>query len=241
MKTKSLLAMILTGLLAGCNSPETNRSFVAPGGGHWVAMEELPPKADEDRLLPTLRLSLKSRFDSAGPLILEGVETLCGTHVQWMDPHNLRLSIGADRAGHVKITQGQRWGKITLHLTLHHQQLKFDLWSPDGERRLLVIASCESEAWNVYLRRPEEPIYNEAMQRGWDDPDLFGGFEASQQPLALKWTSSRSAEIRVAGRRHEVTVREQVGDVSLKWVFVRNFSRPETEFRSLEPFGSVVR
>jgi hypothetical protein len=129
----------------------------------------------------------------------------------------------------------QSWSGVTLRVTPHEDQVRLQSVSPDGQRRLVIIQACESEAWNLYLRQPGEPNYKPAMALGWDDPDLYGGFEYNQPPVSLQWTGPRAAVLVVAGKRYGVTLREKVGDVRVRWVFDRKATAPESGFRTLEP------
>jgi hypothetical protein len=74
-----------------------------------------------------------------------------------------------------------------------------------------------------------EPTYNDAMQQGWDDPDVFGGFDERQAPLSLEWIGPRQARVVIPGKRYGVTLREHAGDVSLRWVFDERHKMPKPE------------
>lgn len=220
-------------LLLSCAKPVANMSFVAPGGGHWVAIEQAPPDEAKDELLPTVRLRLMNGWRSK--LILEGAESLCGTTVQWQDDKNLMLRLPGDRAGCARAADGESWDGVALRVLAHEDLLKMEQWSADGLWRLIVLQTCETENWNLYLRRAGEPTYNEAMKTGWDDPQLFGGFEATQPPLALRWTGPRSAEIEVPGKSYGVTTRDKIGEVTVHWKFTPHAKVPEPAFQTLEP------
>jgi len=224
-------------LLAGCAKPLPNMAFVSPDGFRWVAIESVPPAPDADEQVPTVRLVLRSRWWPRGLTLLDGVPTLCGTTVQWQDDATLFLRLPADRAFALKVRDQDAWSGVSVRVALHEDQVRLQSWSPDHERRLVVIQACESEAWNLYLRRKDEPNYNAAMRTGWDDPDLYGGFEANQPPLSLTWTGPRSAVIVVPGKRYGVTLREKVGDVAVRWVINERAKAPHEEFRTLKPLG----
>jgi hypothetical protein len=229
-----LLAILCLALLAGCAAPVENMSFVSPGKGRWVAIEQAAPDASKDELLPSVRLRLASRW-GGGPVIFEGAESLCGSTVLWTDDANLLLRVPADRAPFLRVKDGDLWKGVTLHVALHEDMVKMEKWSKDGLWRLVVIQTCETENWNLYLRRAGEPTFNEAMKTGWDDPDLFGGFEATQPPIELKWTGLRSAEIQVPGKSYGVTTRRKIGEVTLSWKFLAHYKVPEGNFQKLEP------
>jgi hypothetical protein len=222
-------------LLSACNAPRANMAFVSPNGKHWVSMEQVAPLPDGESLLPTWRLRLQDAWHSQGALLLDGVETLCATEISWKDDANLLLRVPADRVFAIKIHEGESWQGIKLHVQVHEDQVTMERWSADGQRRLIVIETCETQGWNLYLRRVGEPSYNEAMKTGWDDPDVFGGFEATQPPIALRWTGLRSAEIEVPGKAYGVTLRKRIADVSLRWKFISNFKVPEKKAKTLQP------
>lgn len=229
------IVLAALGLLCSCNTPVQNMSFVSDDKRHWVAMDQLPPAPGGDELLPTLRLTLQDRWHSRGPVVLEGLETLCGTQVTWLDNANLQLRVPADRVFAIRVHEGDHWQGLTLHVQVHEDQVKLERVSADKQRRLLIIANCESGGWNLFLRRAGEPSFNEAMREGWNDPDLFGGFDENQPALALQWTGPRSAEIEVPGKRYGVTLRDRIGDVTLKWRFIKKFKLPDSHFSTLEP------
>ena len=108
-------------------------SYVAPDQKHWVAMESVEPSPEKDELLPTLRLRLEGRF-GAGPLVLEGLETLCGTHLLWQDSSSLLIRIGADRAQALRVREGGLWKGVAIHVMVHEEQVTMERWSPDGQR-----------------------------------------------------------------------------------------------------------
>jgi len=198
-------------------------------------MDKVAPVEGSDELLSTLRLSLRTRCRPGGLVVLEGVETLCATQVLWQDNSTLSLRLPMDRAEHLKVRDGQSWGGVRVRVRLHEDQVKLKSWSPNRQYRLLVIESCETENWNLYLRRADEPDYNDAMTRGWDDPSVYGGLTASQPPLSLRWTGPRSAVITVPGKRYGVTLRGKVGEVAVRWRFRERAKAPQPKFKILAP------
>jgi hypothetical protein len=221
--------------LAGCAQPLPNMSFVSADKSRWVDIEQVAPRAEKDELLPTIRLRLRERWHTGSLVLAEGLETLCGTNVAWQEDGSLLVRLPADRVEFLKIREGEGWSGIPLHVAAHEDQVKLSRESPDGALRLVVIETCETESWNLYLRRAGEPNFNAAMQAGWDDPDLVGGFEANQRPLSLGWTGPREAEIQVPGKRYGVTVRDRVGEVRVHWRFLPKASPPEAPFETLSP------
>ena len=218
---------------AGCAKPVPNMSFVSPGQSRWVAIEQVMPDPAKDELVPTVRLTLKDRFRSL--VLLEGAESLCGTDVIWNSDDALSLSVPGDRESCLKVKDGAQWHGVTLSVVAHEKLMKMEAWSADGLWRLVVLQTCETENWNLYLRRAGEPTYNEAMKTGWDDPDLFGGFEGTQPPVSLKWTGERTAEIQVPGKPYGVTTRDKIGEVTVHWKFLTHYKLPEPAFQTLEP------
>ena len=232
---KMALGLALLQGLWGCNRLDPHLAFVAPDQSRWVAISQLAPDPDQDRLLPTQRLTLCSRWAWGGKVVLEGLETLCGTQVTWKDSEHLTLRLAPDRAWSLKVKDGESWGGVQIQVLLHEDQVKWDLWNTAHDRRLVVIQDCESEAWNVYLRRSGDATYNERMKDGWDDPALLGGFGWEQPALGLRWTSLREARIEVPGKRYNVTLRDQAGDVKVKWVFLKHAKAPPEHFQTLAP------
>lgn len=223
-------------LLAGCAKPAPEDSaFISPDGHAWVHAESVPADEAKDQLLPTTRLTLHERYSLTHRLLAEDLETLCGVHVIWLDPSTLGLRVPGARMGSVRFNDSERWGGILLRLQLHEDQVSYKRESPDHERWLIVVKTCETDDWNLYLRRTGEPTFNAKMQEGWDDPDLAGGFSEAQPVMALDWTGPRSAKVVVLGKRYQVTVREQVGDVKLKWVFDERSKAPKPNETTLQP------
>jgi hypothetical protein len=222
-------------LLAGCQAPVEHWSMVAPDGRHWVAIEAVPPAPGSDDLQPTVRLRLKSRWRPGGRLLLEGVASLCGTTVQWQDDGRLSLRVPADRAPGLRVADGAAWAGVAIQVQVHEDQVVMQSPSPDGRLRLVVIKDCESEDWNLYLRRSGEPNYNAAMRKGWDDPDLFGGLGYNQPPLGLAWTGPRSARIEVPGSPYGVTLKRALGGVKVTWFFKKRFKLPPAPVQTLAP------
>lgn len=212
--------------LSGCTSkPAAQEGIFAPSGSRWVRIEKLPPDPAHDQLLPTLRLSLGTSGSSDRLPLMEGVETLCGVDVVWQDEDHLLLRVSGAKASHLKAVS-QAWKGIDVQVQLHQDQVKKDVTSADGQRRLVVIATCESGEWNLYLRKNGAATYNDAMETGWDDPEVFGGFGPNQEPLDLRWTGPRSAEITLPGLPLGVTLRRQIDDVSVRWKFLPNYEPP---------------
>jgi len=220
---------------ADCTVPEPHTAYVAPDQQHWVTIEKRAPVEGSDELLPTLRLRLKERCKPGSLTILEGVETLCGTDVVWKDNATLLVRLPMDRASHLKAQDGQSWGGVSLQVRLHEDQVKMRSWSPDRRYQLVVIEACETEDWNLYLRRSGEPDYNPDMQRGWDDPSVYGGFTSSQPPLSITWAGPRQAVISVPGKRYGVTLRSKVGEVSVRWRFRARVTVHRPPFKTLAP------
>jgi len=210
---------------------------VAPDQQHWVTIEKRDPVQGSDELLPTLRLRLKERCKPGSLTVLEGVETLCATDVVWKDNATLLIRLPMDRASHLKVQDGQAWGGVSLQVRLHEDQVKMRSWSPDHSYQLVVIEACETEDWNLYLRRAGEPDYNPDMQRGWDDPSVYGGFSSSQPPLSITWAGPRQAVISVPGKRFGVTLRSKVGEVSVRWRFRARVTVPRPAFKTLAPLA----
>lgn len=184
-------------------------------------MREVAPQAGKDQLLPTRQLWLGGRAWRPSLLLLEDVEDLCGVRAGWGDSTHLYLRAPAALGPKLRVKDGQAWGSVTVKVELHEDAVLLRQWSPDGERCLLAIGNCQQTQWNVYLRRKGEAAFNAAMDQGWDDPDVFGGFGWDQPPASLKWTGPRSATILVHGRNHGVTLRDRCGDVQLQWTFTR--------------------
>jgi hypothetical protein len=136
--------------------------------------------------------------------------------------------------GSVRFQDNESWGDLKLRLELHEDQVSYKRESPDHERWLVVVKTCETDDWNLYLRRTGDPTFNAKMQEGWDDPDLAGGFSEAQPVMALDWTGPRSAKVVVLGKRYQVTVREEVGDVKLKWVFDERSKAPKPNETTLK-------
>jgi hypothetical protein len=220
-----------------CVVPEAHTAFLAPDQQHWVSIEKQAPVEGSDELLPTLRLRLRTRCQPGGLVVLEGVETLCATDVAWKGNATLFIRLPMDRASHLKVKDGQAWGGVKLQVLLHEDQVKMRSWSPDHQYRLVVIEACETEDWNLYLRRADEPDYNSDMQKGWDDPSVYGGFTSSQPPLSITWTGPRRAVISVPGKRFGVTLRGKVGEVSVRWRFRDRVAVPTPVFKTLAPLN----
>lgn len=227
--------------LSGCGVPDQHSAFVAPGGSRWVEVETVAPAPGSDELQPTQRLSLRSRWRPGSRVVLDGLESLCGTTVQWTDARHLYLRVSADRVGGLQVHDGDTWGGTTVQVLVHTDQVVFDRPSPDGQLRLVLIKNCESEDWNLYLRRAGEPPYNEAMQQGWDDPDLFGGLGYTQPPLSLTWTDRRNARLEVPGKRYGVTLKTELGGVHVDWVFKEHYKLPQPQFQQLAPLKETAK
>jgi hypothetical protein len=233
-KVKTLAFAGLLSLLQGCHAPIPHASFVSGDTKHWVALQQKAPAQDSDELLPTIRLQLQDAWTDDGPVLLEGVQTLCGTDVIWKDDANLLLRVPEEHSSSILVHEGQVWKGVTLHVMVHDDQVKMERWSPDGKLRLVDIASCESGSWNIYLRRVGEPTYNNAMKTGWDDPDVFGGFDERQAPLSITWTGPREALVVLPGKRYGVTLREHIGGVTLHWRFLEKYKMPKPTSVSLK-------
>lgn len=210
--------LVAATLLACVPKPPEGSAAYAPGGQAWVRQELIPPSGEERRTLR--RFWLETRFGRL--VLLEGLAEPCGLDTFWEAEDQLRLRLPVPLARHLKVVHGQRWRGIGLSVEQHEDQLRMSSASPDGQRRLIVVYTCRDNSWMVYLRRAGEPNYNAAMDRGWGDPNLFGGFDYQRVPLELVWTGPRSARLRVRGGRAGVTVKEHCGDVDLKWEFVLN-------------------
>jgi hypothetical protein len=230
--------LLLMALIAGCQAPREHWSMVAPGGGHWVAVESVPPAPGSDDLEPTIRLRLMSRWRSQGPVLLEGVPSLCGTTVQWPDDGHLTLRVPADRADGLRFSDGDAWAGIRVAIQVHEDQVVLQRPSPDGRLRLVVIKGCESEDWNLYLRRDGDPNYLPAMRLGWDDPDLFGGLGPDQPVISLTWTGPRRARIVVPGKPYGVTLKHDLGGVHVDWAFNVHYHQPPAALQTLAPLPS---
>ena len=208
-------------------------AYVAPGGLRWVALETVPPKPGSDELLPTQRLRLAEEGHPGGLVLLEGVRSMCDTTVRWDDDGHLFLRVPEQDGPGLRVRDGRRWGGVLIRLQVHDDQVLVRRPSPDGTRSLLVIEQCESQDWNLYLRRAGEPDYGPAMRLGWGDPQLVGGFPWLQPCLDVEWTGPRSACVVVAYRRNGVTLRRQVAGVRVDWIFQGNYRRPPQREQSL--------
>lgn len=160
--------------------------------------------------------------------LIEDVENLCGVSTRWSGDEDLYVRAPLARQAQVKVKDGQAWGPVRIHVELHEEAVIMRRSSEDLARTLFVIGDCEQTRWNLYLRRAGEPLYNDAMANGWDDPDVFGGFAWDQSVASLEWTGPRQARIVVHGGRYKVTVREKVGDVRMQWVFTNKDAPPKT-------------
>lgn len=235
-KPLPVLSLMVCFALGACSHPgPQDQAFLSPDGSAWVHMETVPVDANKDQLLPTTRLVLQQRWNWGAQLLLEDIESLCGVQVLWVDAQTLGLRVPGARGKHLRIKDGETWHGILLRTQLHEAQVKPQALSPDGQRRLIVVSTCETDDWNLYLRRAGEPTFNAAMETGWDDPDLFGGFSGEQAPVSLRWTGPRSGEISVIGKNPRVTVRKQVGDVTVKWKFLESAIPPKPAMTTLEP------
>ncbi len=223
-------------LTAACSKPlPEDQAFLSPDGQAWVHAESVAPDAEKDELLPSTRLVLKQKFGWGSPILVESLETLCGVHVQWIDAQTLGLRVPGPRAAGVRFKDGDQRNGLTLRLDVHEDQARHQAWSPDGLYRLVVVRTCETDDWNLYLRAQGEPTFNAAMQNGWDDPSLFGGFSELQPIVNLHWTGPRQARIEVVGKRYDVTVREKIGEVSLQWVFEKKLPAAPERAKVLAP------
>jgi len=224
----ALVLLILASLLSACASPvPDDRAWLSPDHSSWIHMETVPVPPGSDALLPTRRLILHQRWSPTGQVLIEGLDDLCGTDVQWQDDQDLSLHLSLGDAAKLRVKDGDDWHGITLHVALTLDRVPVQSWSPDGARLLVIINKCDTGDWNLYLRRRGDPLFNAAMEDGWDDPDVFGGFGDSQKPIALKWTGPRNAEIDIPGKRYQVTLRDRIGDVSVKWRFKPAYHVPE--------------
>jgi hypothetical protein len=167
-------------------------------------------------------------------VLAEGLESLCGVDIVWVDAQTLGLRIPGARAEALRIHNADTWQGLTLRVDVHEDQVVRKEDSPDGQRRLIVVRTCESDDWNLYLRRQGEPTFNTAMQTGWDDPELAGGFSAEQPVLKLAWDGPRSATITVAGKNYNVTIRDHVGDVAVHWKFTPHYKPPSPQGATLK-------
>lgn len=204
--------------LGACQAPPENALF-SPDRQHWLQMQSVPADPAKEQLLPTQRLVLGPSLVSRPLVLMEDMENLCGVNTVWTGPLSLQLRVPLAVEKKVLVHDGQTWDGVTLSVSFHRQAILFERPSSDGARRLVVIANCQQTLWNLYLRRGQEALYNDAMANGWDDPDVFGGFAWDQSVLSLEWIGAREARVVVDGGRYGVTVREKVGDVRLHWVF----------------------
>jgi hypothetical protein len=220
--------------LGACSLPP-DHALQSPDGSAWVRMDTVPADPAQDRWVATQRVTLQRRWSRDSLLLLDGVENLCGSDLRWLDAHTLGLRLPVAAQPHWKAGQRQDWDGIGLRLLWHEDQVLFQRNSADLQRRLVVLSACDTQDWNLYLRRPGEPLYNDAMQTGWDDPDVFGGFGPEQAPLSLEWTGPRSAVIVVPGKQYRVTLRNKVGDVAVQWKFDKKYKPPDPVTRKLAP------
>jgi hypothetical protein len=230
-----LTSVLFWAVISGCSKPLPNRSVSAEDGRHWVDLEQCAANEKNEELLPTQRLRLKNAWRPDSLVLVEGVETMCGTDTIWKSPKELVLRLPGDRAEYVKVKDGQTWDGVKVLVQLHDDLLVFNKPSSDGQRRLVVIQNCETESWNLYLRRAGEPTYNKAMKTGWDDPDVFGGFEFRQPALSLDWIGPRSAVVKVPGKLYGVTLREKIDDVTVKWVLQQRMPNRKDTFITIKP------
>jgi hypothetical protein len=203
--------------------PVVPLGYASPDGGAWIREEQVAPDPGTDQLLPTVRLRLFERGVPGSLDLLDGLPDLCGVDIRWVDHLHVALDLSEEWGPRLRAYDGEPWGDVTLGVQLDRRLVKMEQDSPDGSRRLLVIAQCESGQWNLYVRTRNEPDYMPA--KGWDDPQLFGGF-SEQQPLeAIEWTGARSACVVVAFQRYDVTLRSQAGGVHVDWVFDPGYKR----------------
>lgn len=201
-----------------------------------MALETVEPAPGSDELMPTKRLRLAEDGRTDSLVLLEGASSLCDSTVQWTDDGHLFLRLPeADLPG-LHATDGMSWGGVELRLQVHSDQVSRRP-SPDGSLDLVVIQQCESQNWNLYLRRAGQPDYQRSMRLGWGDPSLFGGFTWLQPCLDVEWIGPRSACVEVAYRRNGVTLRHEVGGVHVEWVFRAGYQRPPLREQDL---GNLV-
>jgi hypothetical protein len=231
-----LLSLVL-GLyaLTGCSSPAPeDRAWISPDATYWVHAVSVPPAPGSDDLLTTQELVVHQRWNPRTLVLVGGLESLCGTELKWLDATHLGLRLSLGDASKLQIKDGDQWGDLQFRVILHEDLVSHQVWSPDGQRCLVVIHTCMTDDWNLYLRRKGEPLYNAAMDTGWDDPDVLGGFGYTQPPIYLKWTGPRSAEIAVPGKSYQVTLRDHAGDVKVHWKFIASYKVP-TPITGLAP------
>lgn len=233
-------ALLFSGACA--KAPAETEANFAPHRGAWVRVVQVPADPSKEELLPTYRLHLENGGLFNGGLdLVQGVDNLCGIDSHWIDDEHLLLRVPARQAAHLALSGPQLWQGIDIRIDLHEDQVRQQAVSPDGQRRLVVIADCQHGDWNVYLRRAGEPNFNAAMDQGWDDPDVFGGFSALQPVSYLRWTGPRSAEIGVPDKQYGTQVREKIGDVTLKWKFLQKLVESKEPFQSLKPLPPSSR
>jgi hypothetical protein len=222
-------------LLSACQNPPTDAQF-SPDGRRWIRVEELPPDPAKEQLLPTQRLVLGGAWARSPLVLVEDMENFCGLATRWIDASRFYLELPLAAAPNLRVQDGQVWAGVTLEVRGQQRDLLFDRYSNDYLRRLVVIANCERTLWNLYLRNAGDPLYDAAMEEGWNDPRLFGGFSAKQPAFELTWTGPRRARIRVAGRLQGITLRESIEDVRVDWVFTNKDApkTPEPEGQSLK-------
>jgi hypothetical protein len=235
----SLQALCLTVFavgLVGC-VPEPNAAIVGPDKDFWAEVQSVPPRPGTDELVPTQRLVLKSRWRPGSKVLVQGVPDFCGTDVRWLDSRLLGIRLSEDRASALTVADGFTWNGVTVKVGLHEDLVWMRRESPDGAFRLLVIANCETDDWNLYLRHAGEPVFTDAMKTGWDDPELFGGLSGVQAPLALEWIGARRARITVPQKLYHVTLRPEIDGVQVDWVYRKGTALAAQPAASLKQVG----
>lgn len=229
----STCILLLPLLLAFKAPPDAHSAFIAPGRGAWVDVETVQPRPGTDQLLPTLRLRLETSESGGSLVVLDGVLTLCGTDVVWTDAGHLTLRLPEAHLHNLRVHDGQVWKGIEIQVLIHEDQIGLESVSPDRRFRLVVLKECESENWNLYLRTVGEPLYNQAVGTGWNDPDLFGGGTWVSPAVDLEWTGPRSACIEVANLSLVGTRRTKLMGISLEWVNDDHYRPPPLDFHDL--------
>src|SRR5688572_1233263 len=92
-------------LLQSC-TPVPEQAFFSPDRRHWVAVEQVEARPDRGELLPTQRLVLKGRWRRESLLLLEEVENLCATDLNWVSPTEVRLRLPLPRAAGLRVLDG---------------------------------------------------------------------------------------------------------------------------------------